>query len=307
MTSARRLWRLQIAFGLTGTAGASAALVVALTRVDFSVPSAAELAQACQRWALPHTGSMSLLVLGLGSLGLAALALTARAALRHVRASRRFEQRLRVVGAGPNLPHIYVLADERPHAFCVGWLRPRIYVSRGALAALDREERAAVIAHEAHHARRRDPLRLAIARSLGEGLFFLPVVARLADRYGDLAEVAADEAAVRAGHGPRALAGALLALDAHPSPAAVGIAPERVDHLLGHRARWELPLIVVLGGLVTIGVLGALTVRVVEAADHASIGLPALIAQTCMLLMAAVPIMLGASALLGGRRLLRRR
>lgn len=114
---------------------------------------------------------------------------------------------------------------------------------------LSHEELDAVIAHESHHARRRDPLRLLVARSVAADLFFLPVMRRLAERYAAMAELAADEAAVGATRGPRALASALLAFDAHPSPAVVGIAPERIDHLLGRDVRWDLPTLTLLAGI----------------------------------------------------------
>jgi len=298
---------LSLAVALLGVAATVAAGGVAVTRVDFATPSFAELMAACQRWVFPHLTTASVLVVALGSVSLAALALCLRSAARQVLASRRFESRLPLIGDLPGVPGGRVVADSAPHAFCLGWLRPRIYVSQGALDALDVPEREAVIAHERHHARRRDPLRLLLARSLGEGLFFLPVLRRLAERYAALAELAADEAAVTATRGPQPLASALLVFDTHPSPVVVGIAPERVDSLLGQRARFELPVLLLAGGLATIGVLVAVTVGMVRAAGHGTIELPVLAAQACMLAMAAVPVMLGATGVLGARRLLGRR
>ncbi len=286
--------------GLSATAAAGA---VAVTRIDFAGPSFAEFMAACQRWVFPHFTTASVLILALGSVSLAALALCVRSAVRQVLATRRFERRLPVGGELAGVPGARVIADGAPHAFCLGWLRPRIYLSQGALDALDAAEREAVIAHELHHARRRDPLRLLLARSLGEGLFFLPVLGRLAERYAALAELAADEAAVEASRGPQPLASALLAFDAHPSPVVVGIAPERVDSLLGQRARFELPVLLLVGGLASIGVLVAVTVGMAGAAGHGTIQLPVLAAQACMLAMAAVPVMVGAAGVLNARRL----
>jgi hypothetical protein len=247
------------------------------------------------------------LVLVLGSVSLATVVLGLRAVIRQLRASRRFERELALLGPVPGAARARVIDDDEPNAFCIGLLRPRVYVSRAALALLSEEERAAVLAHEAHHARRRDPLRLLVARALAEGLFFLPAVRRLPERYAALAELAADEVAAGERGGRRALASALLAFDEHPGPVAVGIAPERVDHLLGRRPRWELPTLLLLGGVATIGALLAITVRLAEATDHATIGLPALAAQACMLAMAIAPVALGAMGLLGGRRVIRGR
>jgi hypothetical protein len=307
MASARRVWALQLAVALLGAATTVAALLVAVSRIDFRVPSLAELATACQRYALPQVRPASLLVLVLGSVAVATVVLSVRAVVRQLRAGRRFERGLELLGPLPGVPRAHVVADDEPQAFCIGLLRPRIYISRAALELLGDDERAAVLAHESHHARRRDPLRLLVARALADGLFFLPAVRRLPERYAALAELAADQGATAGAGGRRALASALLAFDEHPSPAAVGIAPERVEHLLGQRPRWELPTLLLLGALATIAALVAVTLRLAEATAHATVGLPVLAAQACMLAMALGPVVLGAIGLRGGRRLSRRR
>jgi bla regulator protein blaR1 len=307
MASARRVWVLQLAVAVLGATVTLGALLVALSRIDFTVPSLAELAAACRRYGLPDLRPASVLVLVVGSVGLTSVALSVRAVVRQLRAGRQCERELRLLGPVPGVTAGCVIDDDVPQAFCIGLLRPRIYVSRGALELLRDEERAAVLAHEAHHARRRDPLRLLVARALAEGLFFLPAVRRLPERYAALAELAADEAAAAGRGGRRALASALLAFDAHPSPAAVGIAPERVEQLLGQRLRWELPTLLLLGAVATIAALTAVSVRLADATEHAAVGLPALAAQACMLAMALGPVLVGATALLGGRRLSHRR
>lgn len=301
------MWALQLTVGLLGATATGAALLVALTRIEFSFPSPAELAAACQRYALPHVRPLWVFVLLMGSASLASLALTVRSVARQLRDGRRLERDLALLGPLPGAARAYVVDGAEPQAFCIGLLRPRIYLSRGALALLDDAQREAVLAHEIHHSRRRDPLRLLIARALGDGLFFLPAVRRLAERCATLAELAADEAAVGQRGGRPALASALLAFDAHLSPVAVGIAPERVDHLLGRRARWELPTVLLLGTLATIGTLVAMTLRVADATEHGTVGLPLLLAQACMLVMGIGPIVVGAITLLGGRRLVRGR
>ena len=192
------------------------------------------------------------------------------------------------------MPDVSVVDRPAPEAFCVGLLHPSIYVSAPALRALSQTELAAVIAHERHHAQRRDPLRLLLARTIGEGLFWLPALRRLADRYAALAELAADDAARRATGGPKALASALLAFDAHPSPGAVGIAPQRVASLLGARVGWELPTLTLAGAAATLTALGALAVRLAQTIDHAGLPLPVVLAQLCAVAMALVPVAVGA-------------
>ncbi|MGH2970414.1 MAG: M56 family metallopeptidase [Solirubrobacteraceae bacterium] len=305
MSSARRLWWLHATLLGAGVLGLASALVAVARLVDFELPSASELAAACRGVGLGELNLASGFVILVGSGGLAAVVLSLRAAVRELAAVRRLRRALPVLGPGSD-DNTIVIDAERPLAFCVGPLRPLVYVSRGALETLDRDEVTAVLAHEAHHAKRRDPLRLLVARSLAEGLFFLPGLRRLAQRYAALAEVAADEAAVRAVGSPKPLAAALLAFDAHPSPVAVGIAPERVDHLLGRRASWELPFMLLAASAATAGALLALSIRLATQPGHASVGLPELAAQACMLAMAAAPLVLGATALLGALRLARR-
>jgi Zn-dependent protease with chaperone function len=299
------VWWLQATLLGAGVLGLAFALLAVARLIEFELPSAAQLAAACQGVGLGEISVASGFVLVAGSVGLAAVALTVRAVFREFVAVRRLRRALPLLGAGPAAGTV-VIDDDRPLAFCLGPFRPRVYLSTGALGLLDGEQAAAVIAHEAHHARRHDPLRLLVARSLAEGLFFLPVLRRLAQRYAALAEVAADEAAVRATGSPRPLAGALLAFEAHPSPAAVGIAPERVDHLLGQRARWERPTLLLAASAVMALALLALGIRLATAPSHATVALPELAAQACMLAMAAAPLMIGAAALLGGLRLARR-
>jgi hypothetical protein len=307
MRSARGLYRLTAVLALAGAAATALALAVALTRVSFQPPSVEAIARACQGVGLGDLSVASLLILSLSSLSVAVLVLAARSAMRQLGARRRFMRGLRIVGRTEvEGCRALIIDGERPQAFCTGLWRPRVYVSRGTFDCLPPDQLAAVVAHEAHHACRRDPLRLFVAHALGEGLFFLPALGRLADRYAALAELAADEAAVSRG-GRRPLAAALLAFDETPNAGVVGIAPERVDHLLGERPRWELPTMLVLAAGLTVAGLVALVLQTAQATSHASVALPALLAQACMVAMTVTPVLVGAAALLASRRTLRRR
>jgi Zn-dependent protease with chaperone function len=307
VTDARRIYRLQIAVGVIGAAATLLALVVALSAVSLSAPSAAALARACGAFVLPQVTIASAVVLALGSLALAVLMLAARSAHRQVRDSRRVLAGLRMVGPSPvGPPGTRLVAGPLPQAFCTGLLRPRLYLSDATLGVLSRAELDAVLAHEQHHLRYRDPLRIFFARMLGDALFFLPVLRRLSERYAAMAELAADAAAVRHSNDPAPLASALVAFEDSLGPAVVGIAPERVDQLLGDRPRWELPLALLGWAAVVVVALVAIAVRAEQATAHASISLPLLAAQLCMLTMAVVPVVLGATTVLGARRLLGR-
>lgn len=213
-----------------------------------------------------------------GGFGAAAIVALLRAAVRQLRATRSFQRALPVIGRLPGVPDVAVVDSPTPEAFCAGLLRPRVYVSTTALRALSRPQLAAVLAHERHHAARRDPLRLLVARTVAEGMFFLPVLGRLTERYAALTELAADEAALQATGGPKALASALLAFDSHTIPAAVGISPQRVDSLLGARLRWELPGLMIAAAAVTLAGVAAVAIRLAQATDHASLPLPVVLA-----------------------------
>ena len=308
MASARRLYRLQITLGALGVGATVLALAVALSRVEFRGASLDAVRAACRQMGLADFSAPSLLVLLLGSFALAVTALAARSCFTQLRSRRRFLAEVGVVGRIAVAGHEARVVDQaQPLAFCTGLLRPRIHVSRGALALLEADQLDAVIAHEAHHARRRDPLRIFVARVLGEALFFLPVLRRLSAGYAALAELAADEAAVRQSGRREPLAGALLAFEDAPSASVVGIAPERVDHLLGKRPRWELPAALLAGAAVTLAGLFLAVAHTAEATSRASVDMPVLLAQACMVAMAGVPLLAGATVLLASKRALGRR
>lgn len=106
---------------------------------------------------------------------------------------------------------VLYVADRQPLAFCAGLLRPRVVVSTGLVATLGLRELRAVLLHERHHLRRRDPLRMLVLQFIGETLFYLPLFEDLRGRCGVAAELAADQAAL-AEVGLLSLAGALLKL-----------------------------------------------------------------------------------------------
>ncbi len=132
-------------------------------------------------------------------------------------------ERLRVVEGLPN------------PAFTTGWWRPRVFVAGDLPSRLSPEELEAVLAHEAEHVRRRDPLRLFLLRSLAAVLFWLPAIRRLVDDLGDEVEITADDAAARSHALP--LASAILRMagaDLGVPEASVGF--QRAD-LLERRIR----------------------------------------------------------------------
>jgi len=99
-------------------------------------------------------------------------------------------------------------------AFTAGLFGPRIYVSSDLGRRLNQVELDCVIAHEAAHVRRRDPLRLSVYRFLSCLLFWMPGLKALAADISDEAEIEADNVAAR--HDPLALASAILQMASAP-------------------------------------------------------------------------------------------
>lgn len=238
MDRAARLYRLHLAIAIGGVLGVVLALLVAVdAATTHAQPPGTLIATVFYSRAFVP-GADAALLLGLGVIVAASLGLGLRAAAIEFRVQLHARRVLRgSVGVAVGSAVVHLIEDDRPLAFCQGLLRPRIYVSSGTFSTLAPAEIEALLAHERHHAQRRDPLRLAVARVLGGALFFLPVLPRLLERYADEAELAADEAALRDGQDVAALAAALLAFDERGA----GVHPDRVDTLLGERAEPRLP------------------------------------------------------------------
>jgi hypothetical protein len=256
-----------------------------------------------QRWGYPAANASALAIAVLAGFGLMVLVVTIRAAVREMRAAAAFGRALEVP-ARTSAVGARIVEDDRPQAFCAGLFRPCVYVSRGALGMLDAGELRAVLAHEHHHARRRDPLRLAATRVLGEALFFVPPLRELVRRQDSLAEIGADEAAVAALGGDRAaLASAMLSFSEANGTGAEGLAPERIDHLIGEGRLWRVPVVSLLVTCVCVAALVVLAgLAAGSAHGSATLALPLLSAQPCVVMLALVPAGAVAAGLLCARR-----
>lgn len=95
-----------------------------------------------------------------------------------------------------SVENIVYLNLTATHAFCLGFWRPRIWLTAGIVDLLTDEELTAVLVHEDYHCRRRDPLRLLISRALKSTFFFLPLVRDLANFVELQQEIAADQSVI---------------------------------------------------------------------------------------------------------------
>ena len=142
---------------------------------------------------------------------------------------------LLAVTAGLDPARLRIVEGLPNPAFTVGLASPRVFVARALPLLLSEQEVVAVMAHEAAHLQRRDPLRVAVFRFLACTLFWIPALRRLSDDMADEVEILADDAAARGQ--PLVLASAILNLAGWKQqtiPAAVGF--QRCD-LLERRIR----------------------------------------------------------------------
>jgi beta-lactamase regulating signal transducer with metallopeptidase domain len=131
---------------------------------------------------------------------------------------------------------IDLVAHASPDIFCYGLLRPRIYLTTGLIDLLAMDELRAVLIHERHHLRRRDPLRALLWTMLDHACWWVEQgssTARLRR------ELAADRAVIQAGE-RLALSRALVKLLTSATPTERGapaisglsVTNARIDQLL---------------------------------------------------------------------------
>ena len=135
-------------------------------------------------------------------------------------------------------PRLHVVASRQADALCYGLFRPRICITSALLDVLSLAEIEAVLVHERHHLRRRDPLRTFLWNILGSLCWWDDEVSRRAELHRELA---ADRAVIASGR-REALAGAMLKLIAGPHRASVpgrklaisglSVTEARIDQLL---------------------------------------------------------------------------
>jgi Zn-dependent protease with chaperone function len=189
---------------------------------------------------------------GLAFLGVAAMMLLGwryTSSLHRARVrTRAHAEAARITGHRIGAGTVFVLDAAHPAAYSVPGRPPAIVVTSGALDVLDPGQLSAVLAHERAHLAGRHHLLLAITRCLAAIAPGVPLLTRASNAVTRLAEMRADDIAVR--YAPRrTLLTALLTMGAGqatgPAPAAWlgatgGVVAARIQRLADppSRTRW---------------------------------------------------------------------
>lgn len=293
MLTTSALFALLCFLGVVAIAFSTITLIVSLV----TGPPPASLLEACCGTVLARLSIGWLLFAAVGFAAIFVLTRTARSLWRLRSAARRIEA-LRGVSEPARVEGVAcrVYEDPRPMAFCAGLLRPEIFVSRGAVERMSRESLAVVMAHEEYHRLKRDPLRRAIAGTLADGFFFLPILRQVGQKYLDLAEVAADRAAAGAVEGgARDVAGALVEYSRSRSgPSEDPVTTDRLDHLAGERGAWTPNRSNLVATLVILACLLSAPIVSIELLTSVPVGIEALGLHICLLLLTMTPMALAA-------------
>lgn len=100
--------------------------------------------------------------------------------------------------------------SEAMTAFTHGLFYPRVYLSRGLVERLTKEELRGVYRHELHHKRRRDPARFLLYNFVSDTLCFIPIIGHLTSELIEQAEYRADTEAAATETERLNLAGAMV-------------------------------------------------------------------------------------------------
>jgi Zn-dependent protease with chaperone function len=136
--------------------------------------------------------------------------------------ARRHQLLVRLAGhRRPDLPAL-VLDSPQTAAYSVAGRHPDVVVTSGAIELLTEPQLGAVLAHENAHLRARHHRWQVAAAVVADALPIVPLLREVPARVGQLLEMDADELAAHH-HGPRVLAGALVAVASVGGPAATGV------------------------------------------------------------------------------------
>lgn len=135
--------------------------------------------------------------------------------------------------------NVYVIDTKKLLVFTSGILKFKIFISKGAINSLKKEELEAVILHEMHHVRSFDPLKNIINNFVEWSTPWLPLKKQLFQNYNTISELSADKFASESMNSEDFLLRALNKLLDISNPTAFNIATfisklERIPILTGN-------------------------------------------------------------------------
>lgn len=165
------------------------------------------------------------------------IAATLRQAARH---RSRQHQILDLVACRDNESDVLILDHPAPAAFCLPGRSRSVVVTSTALALLNRDELAAVLAHERAHLRGRHHLLVALFQGMIHAFPGVPLFAWGHQQVRRLVELAADDRACREHQRSSVASAILLMADTAPPAAALALGGEatqlRLERLTEDRA-----------------------------------------------------------------------
>ncbi len=135
-----RVFGLALAPGIGGLGLTAAAVVAAAVSVNHESAGAPQLAVTGVRFTYPSLNGAAALLLTLAIFGTAVLRVALRSTWRQRRAYRAFTAHVGPIEPLRRVPGVNVITDSRPQAFCAGYLRPSVYVSRRTVDLLTEDQ-----------------------------------------------------------------------------------------------------------------------------------------------------------------------
>ncbi len=124
---------------------------------------------------------------------------------------------------------VVVLGENKPFAYCFGVRKPKIFITTGLIAMIDRKELEIILRHEKYHLEHRDNLVLLLATFV-ESLFpFFPILTDLIHIYKTDRELLADQAAIQEETDKRSLSSVLKKLLQYEPVTIPALAPAIAD------------------------------------------------------------------------------
>jgi beta-lactamase regulating signal transducer with metallopeptidase domain len=124
---------------------------------------------------------------------------------------------------------VVVLREDKPFAYCFGVRTPKIYITTGLIALVNKKELEVILRHERYHLEHRDNLILLFATLLTSLFPFFPILKDFIRIYKTDRELLADEAAILGRNDKSSLSSVLKKLLQYESVVFPAFAPAIAD------------------------------------------------------------------------------